>query len=38
VLPAGADLELGAILAFAHVNAPQYGPGNLGVKPTGVPA
>jgi sterol desaturase/sphingolipid hydroxylase (fatty acid hydroxylase superfamily) len=30
---AGADLKLGAILAFADVNAPQYGPGNLGAKP-----
>ncbi len=29
----GADRELGAMLAFADVNAPLYGPGNLGAKP-----
>ncbi|HYQ99860.1 MAG TPA: sterol desaturase family protein [Casimicrobiaceae bacterium] len=30
---AGADRRLGAMLAFADVNAPRYGPGNLGAKP-----
>jgi sterol desaturase/sphingolipid hydroxylase (fatty acid hydroxylase superfamily) len=30
---AGADEKLGAMLAFADVNAPLYGPGNLGAKP-----
>lgn len=30
---AGADRRLGAMLAFADVNAPFYGPGNLGAKP-----
>jgi sterol desaturase/sphingolipid hydroxylase (fatty acid hydroxylase superfamily) len=29
----GADRKLGAMLAFADVNAPLYGPGNLGAKP-----
>ena len=29
---AGADRKLGAMLVFADVNAPLYGPGNLGVK------
>jgi hypothetical protein len=29
---AGADRKLGAMLAFADVNAPLYGPGNLGAK------
>jgi len=28
-----ADRRLGAMLAFADVNAPSYGPGNLGAKP-----
>jgi hypothetical protein len=31
---AGADREMGAMLAFADVNAPRYGPGNFGVKPS----
>ena len=30
---AGADRKLGAMLAFVDVNAPLYGPGNLGAKP-----
>jgi sterol desaturase/sphingolipid hydroxylase (fatty acid hydroxylase superfamily) len=30
---AGADRRLGAMLAFADVNAPLYGPGSLGAKP-----
>jgi sterol desaturase/sphingolipid hydroxylase (fatty acid hydroxylase superfamily) len=30
---AGADRKLGAMLAFADVNAPLYGPGSLGAKP-----
>ena len=30
---AGADRKIGAMLAFADVNAPLYGPGNLGAKP-----
>jgi len=29
----GADRKLGAMLAFADVNAPLYGPGSLGAKP-----
>jgi sterol desaturase/sphingolipid hydroxylase (fatty acid hydroxylase superfamily) len=30
---AGADMRMGAMLAFADVNAPLYGPGSLGAKP-----
>ena len=30
---AGADRRLGAMFGFADVNAPLYGPGNLGAKP-----
>jgi sterol desaturase/sphingolipid hydroxylase (fatty acid hydroxylase superfamily) len=30
---AGADRKLGPMLAFADVNAAQYGAGNLGAKP-----
>jgi len=30
----GADRRLGAMLAFADVNAPLYGPVNLGQKPS----
>ena len=35
---AGADRRLGAMLAFADVNAPLYGPGSLGAKPQSAPA
>ena len=35
---AGADRRLGAMLAFADVNAPLYGGGNLGAKPQSAPA
>lgn len=30
---AGADMRMGAMLVFADVNAPLYGPGSLGAKP-----
>ena len=30
---AGADRRMGAMFAFADVNAPLYGPGNLGARP-----
>jgi sterol desaturase/sphingolipid hydroxylase (fatty acid hydroxylase superfamily) len=35
---AGADRKPGAVLAFADVNAPLYGAGNLGAKPRAQPA
>ena len=31
---AGADRRMGAMLAFADVNAAQYGPKSFGVKPS----
>jgi sterol desaturase/sphingolipid hydroxylase (fatty acid hydroxylase superfamily) len=34
---AGADRKLGAMLAFADVNAPLYGQGSLGAKPRSAP-
>jgi sterol desaturase/sphingolipid hydroxylase (fatty acid hydroxylase superfamily) len=34
----GAERRMGAMLAFADVNAAQYGPGNLGAKRTAAPA
>jgi sterol desaturase/sphingolipid hydroxylase (fatty acid hydroxylase superfamily) len=33
----GADERLGAMLAFADANAPLYGPGNLGQRPSTLP-
>ena len=35
---AGADRRMGAMLAFADVNAAQYGAGNLGAKRTSATA
>jgi hypothetical protein len=34
---AGADRKMGAMFAFADVNAPEYGAGSLGAKPRGLP-
>jgi sterol desaturase/sphingolipid hydroxylase (fatty acid hydroxylase superfamily) len=31
------DKRIGAMLAFADVNAPHYGPGSLGAKPSARP-